>query len=88
MLLLMLACSGAGPRGGYYPSGALVPTLMLALTQVTPVNAVTCVHCKGFVVGCTGSASCPLAKEITANGAAMLDPKTSKVPTVGYVLVV
>ena len=53
--------------------------------SVTQVSAV-CVHCKGFVEGCTGSAACPLATEITANGVAMEDPKTSKIPTVGYIL--
>ena len=81
----MFACSGAGLRTRSPASGALVLTLALTLTSVTQVSAV-CVHCKGFVDGCTGSSACPLAKEITANGIAMEDPKTSKVPTVGYIL--
>ena len=57
------------------------------MTYVTPrVAAAPCFHCKGFVVGCTGTAGCPLAKEVVENGAAMADPKASKIPTVGYVL--
>ena len=85
MLMTMFACSGAGLRTSSPASGALVLTLALTLTSVTQVSAV-CVHCKGFVDGCKGSADCPLAKEITANGVAMEDPKVSKIPTVGYVL--
>ena len=50
----MFACSGAGLRTRSPASGALVLTLALTLTSVTPVSAV-CVHCKGFVDGCTGS---------------------------------
>ena len=76
MLMTMFACSGAGLRTSSPASGALVLTLALTLTSVTQVSAV-CVHCKGFVDGCKGSAQCPLAEEITANGAAMEDPKTS-----------
>ena len=85
MLMMWFACSGAGLRTSSPASGALVLTLALTLTSVTQVSAV-CVHCKGFVDGCTGSDTCPLATEITANGAAMEDPKTSKIPTVGYIL--
>ena len=85
MLMTMFACSGAGLRTSSPASGALVLTLALTLTSVTQVSAV-CVHCKGFVDGCKGSAQCPLAEEITANGVAMEDPKTSKIPTVGYIL--
>ena len=82
---MMFACSGAGLRTRSPASGALVLTLALSLTSVTQVSAV-CVHCKGFVDGCTGSDACPLAKEVTANGRAMADPKVSKIPTVGYIL--
>ena len=67
------------PPDAFPAFGALLLTLALTLTSVTQVSAV-CVHCKGFVDGCTGSSTCPLAKEITANGSvAMEDPKTSKV---------
>jgi len=83
--MTMIACSGAGLRTSSPASGALVLTLALSLTSVTQVSAV-CVHCKGFVEGCTGSDACPLAKEVTANGRAMADPKVSKIPTVGYIL--
>ena len=80
--MMMIACSGAGLRTSSPASGALVLTLALSLTSVTQVSAV-CVHCKGFVEGCTGSDACPLAKEVTANSRAMADPKVSKIPTVG-----
>ena len=85
MLTTMFACSGAGLRTRSPAFGALVLTLSLTLTSVTQVSAV-CVHCKGFVDGCTGSDACPLAKEVTANGRAMADPKVSKIPTVGCIL--
>ena len=51
----------------------------------TPVGAV-CVHCKGFCDGCTGSASCPLGKELTDNSQAMEAPSVAKIPTVGMSL--
>ena len=76
MLMMMFACSGAGLQTCSPASSALVLTVTLTLTSMTPVTAV-CVHCKGFVDGYEGSADYPLAKEITANGArAMADPKT------------
>ena len=84
MLNSLIACVGAASHSAARPSGALMLFITLSIF-ISPVGA-TCVHCHGFFDGCTGSASCPLGKELTANVAAMETPSVSKVPQVGYAL--
>ena len=82
-MLMKIACVGAASRVTAGPFGACSCLRSL----LSPAQrAATCVHCKGFFDGCTGSDACPLGKELTDNFKAMEAPSVTKIPSVGVSL--